>query len=522
MATSSGSSVHFRPLHSPTLCEAHNRRAVNPQYLLPEKDREPNLVVRDGDVAQAYAQKMALASGRAKATRGYSPLREGVMNMADAAPEVLTDQAQTWAKEYERITGERVIAMVIHRDEGYVDANGQVHRNVHAHPVVDRTDELGRVVNSIPDGKGGTRRTTITDRKSQGRRVQDMTARITGLARGVDARESKRRHIDHHSYRALARQGRLRDVDREETLRRERDASQSVAVDAIRDRETAKTAHAEALAVLREIGDKYGVRIGRGTQAEYAGLREAMKASGQASQQEYQQIKAAFDALNVRQELERRRRKRRPGIEGRASDDDGQEHAAKARLTRERDEAARMTIWKDSQGREVLHVTRSRVEVLDQSRDVERVALRIAAQKFGDAVSITGGAEFRERMARLATREGIEVADADLAQIVEDERQRMTQPKQPPRSDPTTARLAAWWNPKSRVARLAALDAAQQAGYTRTPDGAWHAMRDGVEHKVSADQAVHERVESEEDQSRIRNSETERQLEPDDEWDFGR
>ena len=181
-----------------------------------------------------------------------------------------------------------------------------------------------------------------------------------------------------------------------------------------------------------------------------------------------------------------------------------------------------MTVWKDSQGREVLHVTRSRVEVLDQSRDVERVALRIAAQKFGDAVSITGGAEFRERMARLATREGIEVADADLAQIVEDERQRMTQPKQPPRSDPTTARLAAWWNPKSRVARLAALDAAQQAGYTRTPDGAWHAMRDGVEHKVSADQAVHERVESEEDQSRIRNSETERQLEPDDEWDFGR
>ena len=442
--------------------------------------------------------------------------------MADAAPEVLRDQAGKWAQEYERITGERVIAMVIHRDEGYVDANGQVHRNVHAHPVVDRTDELGRVVNSIPDGKGGTRRTTITDRKSQGRRVQDMTARITGLARGVDARESKRRHIDHHSYRALARQGRLRDVDREETLRRERDASQSVAVDAIRDRETAKTAHAEALAVLREIGDKYGVRIGRGTQAEYAGLREAMKASGQASQQEYRQINAAFDALNVRQELERRRRKRRPGIEGRASDDDGQEHAAKARLTRERDEAARMTIWKDSQGREVLHVTRSRIDVLDHSRDVEHVALRIAAQKFGDAVSITGGAEFRERMARLATREGIEVADADLAQIVEDERQRMTQPKQPPRSDPTTARLAAWWNPKSRVARLAALDAAQQAGYTRTPDGAWHAMRDAVEHKVSADQAVHERLESEEDQSRIRNSETERQLEPDDEWDFGR
>ena len=161
--------------------------------------------------------------------------------------------------------------------------------------------------------------------------------------------------------------------------------------------------------------------IERGTKAEYAGLREAMKASGTAQQTEYQRIKAAFDALNARQEVERRRRKRRPGIEGRASDDDGQERAPKARLTRERDEAARMTIWKDSQGREVLHVTRSRIEVLDHSRDVEHVALRIAAQKFGDAVSITGSAEFRERLARLATREGIRVIDADLARIVEDE-----------------------------------------------------------------------------------------------------
>jgi hypothetical protein len=97
------------------------------------------------------------------------------------------------------------------------------------------------------------------------------------------------------------------------------------------------------------------------------------------------------------------------------ADSDGFRGAVNTRLTRERDEAARMTIWKDSQGREVLHVTRSRVEVLDHSRDVERVALRIAAKKFGGQVSLTGSAEFRERLARLATRENIEVADADLA-----------------------------------------------------------------------------------------------------------
>ncbi len=543
MATSRGSSVHFKPLHSPMLCEAHNRRAVNPQYLLPEKDREPNLIVRDGDVAQAYAQKMALASGRARATPKYSPLKEGIANLAEEAPEVLRAKMERWCQEYEAITGERVVACVIHRDEGHIATHGAVHRNVHAHVVVDRTDERGRVVNAIPDGKGGTRRTTITDRKAQGRRVQDMTARVTGLARGEDARESKRRHIDHHGYRALGRQGRLRDVDRERDLahrvaRAEQECDAATAdaklngslyTQVLRERErawterdAARAVHTEALVVLREMGAQYGVTIEHGSKAEYDGLREAMKASGTAQQAEYQRLKAAFDALNARQEVERRRRKRRPGIEGRASEDDGQEHAPEARLTRERDEAARMTVWKDETGREVLHVSRSRIEVLDHSRDVERVALRIAAQKFGDAVSITGSGAFCERMARLATREGIEVANADLAQLVEDERQRMMQPKRPPRprSDPTVARLAAWWNPKTRGARLAALDVAQEAGYARTPTGAWHAMRDAAEYKAGAGQAVLERLERGKGQSRIQDPEPE--SEQDDAQELGR
>ena len=542
MATSRGSSVHFKPLHSPMRCEAHNRRAVNPQYLLPEKDREPNLVVRDGDVAQAYAQKMALASGRALATPKYSPLKEGIVNLADEAPEVLRAKMERWCQEYEAITGERVVGCVLHRDEGHIATDGTVHRNVHAHVVVDRTDRRGRVVNSIPDGKGGTRRTTITDRKEQGRRVQDMTARITGLARGVDARESKRRHIDHHSHRTLGRQGRLRDVDRERDLARhaaraERDydaakadakLNGSLYTQVLRERERAWTerdaataVHAEALAVLREMGAKYGVTIARGTKAEYAGLREAMKASGAAQQAEYQRLKAAFDAINARQEVERRRRKRRPGIEGHASDDGGQEHAAKARWARERDEAARMTIWKDETGRELLHVTRFRVEVLDHSRDVESVALRLAAMKFGGELSLTGSAEFRERLARLATREDIRVVDADLARIVEDERSRRargervatptavpTSPQSDTRADPTTAQLARWWNPKSRAERVRALDVAQRAGYERSVMGAWHAARDATERNhagISADPAERERLESEEGRTRIPN-----------------
>jgi len=107
MATSRGSSVHFRPLRLPMLCEPHNRRAVNPNYLLPPEHRLENIVVTEGNVAQVYAQKMALASGRARATNGYSPLKEGVVNFATDEPsEKLSERMGRWCAEYERLTGE--------------------------------------------------------------------------------------------------------------------------------------------------------------------------------------------------------------------------------------------------------------------------------------------------------------------------------------------------------------------------------------------------------------------------------
>ncbi len=417
---SRGSSINLKRVALPLLCELHNRRVLKPEYLLPEQHRLPNITLRSGNIRAVFEAKMALASGKARHTKEYSPLDEAIVNLcAEATEAALREQMERVIAVIEA-SGQKVIACEIHRDEGKMAADGKTvqTRNVHAHALIDRTDERGRV---IQRGRRSEFRQALRD-------LQTATARATGLERGIDARESQRVHLTPQQYRALMRglerKGMLRDHDRENTLRRERDASHAVAVDAIRERETAQSAHAQALAVLREIGDKYGVRIEHGTKAEYDGLREAMKLSGTAQQAEYQRLKAAFDALHARQELERRRRKRRPGIEGRANDDDGQEHAAKARLTRERDEVGRMTVWKDERGREVLHVTRSRVEVLDHSWDVEHVALRIAAQKFGDAVSITGSAEFRERLARLATREGIRVADADLARIVEDERSR--------------------------------------------------------------------------------------------------
>ena len=67
--------------------------------------------------------------------------------------------------------------------------------------------------------------------------------------------------------------------------------------------------------------------------------------------------------------------------------------------------------------------------------DATLAALQLAAAKWGGKVSIQGGSEFRERAARAAAREGIRVVDADLADIVADERARMAR-GEPPQVQP--------------------------------------------------------------------------------------
>jgi hypothetical protein len=75
----------------------------------------------------------------------------------------------------------------------------------------------------------------------------------------------------------------------------------------------------------------------------------------------------------------------------------------------------------------------------DKSEDSLEAALRIAAQKYGGKVDITGSSAFRERAARQAVRLGMTVANADLQAIVADERQRLAAeraPAPPARTEP--------------------------------------------------------------------------------------
>ena len=412
-----GSSVHFRPVASPALCEAHNRRAVSPEYLLPEAERLPNVEVRGGDIAAVYAQKMALASGKARHTTGYSPLKEGVVNLDDEPPPRLEARMARWCAEYERITGERVVSCVVHRDEGRVTDAGEVRRNVHAHVVIDRTNERGRVVLMQERSK----------QRALMREVQTMTAAITGLERGQDARQSKRQHVPHRAYRAVARsQETARQVERHEL--------------------------AQARELVAEIGERFRVARTGDQAADYKALRAAMK--GQASQADYMALKAAHEALVCeaaersaradRAEAEREQarvslensqaatiaqRHYRPGLHCIQVNDQADHRGIETPwLVREWDERARCAVYRDPQTKEaVLLATRTHVELLRDTDNDVKSALKIAASKFNGAVFINGSAAFRERAARHAVRLGIKVANPGLAKAVEDERALMRQ-----------------------------------------------------------------------------------------------
>ena len=160
------------------------------------------------------------------------------------------------------------------------------------------------------------------------------------------------------------------------------------------------------------------------------------------------------------------------------------------------DAVARCKRYRDRAGREVFTATRARVELVQHDEGAEIGALKIAAARFGGAVSLTGSGEFRERMARQATREGIRVVDADLARIVTDEQTRMASGAQADgvhallervprieRPHPSHRELMVWWQHLGSHERTAWLEEAEQAGRKseRPGDGlrnAWHTMRD--------------------------------------------
>jgi len=182
---------------------AHNTRSWSEEYPAPsylldgEHSRGHWRSYAAEDPAEVIGAKWKLASGRAKASREFSPAWDGVLNLDHPTGDHAIDrvrydrQIARFVRGYEQFTGQRVLAVDVHLDEGRLEG-GQPIYNAHAHVVIDRTDRRGRVIR--------------LDREKL-RHIQDLAAEATGLARGEDVRRTKRRHIDHREYRGLARAG---------------------------------------------------------------------------------------------------------------------------------------------------------------------------------------------------------------------------------------------------------------------------------------------------------------------------
>ena len=240
-----------------------------------------HVVIDDhGQVQKALDHKMHLASRQAKATKDYSPLWEGVINLPEPSPDVTPEHqiqiVRQWCKAYEAMTGHKVLRADVHLDEGYIDANGHAQYNAHAHVMCDRTDDKGKV-----------KKLTSTVL----REVQNMTAEVTTLQRGIDSRKTGRKHIGHQHFRFDAEKNRL-DVEKPKAdLARlqkkskewsDADLSKIKDLQAKLDGEPARQAAALAAQKLQ-------------LDEQYRQDRAALKASGEAKQADYQALKKAHD-----------------------------------------------------------------------------------------------------------------------------------------------------------------------------------------------------------------------------------
>lgn len=266
-----GASVNFKPVMSAHSAVSHADRTVPPKYLLAPEFSLGTICVLDdkGKVAQTLDAKMALASRQARAAKNFSPVWEGVLNLPRPAlnsknfdvaeyKKHCIEITKSWIDEYQKATDHKVLRADIHLDEGHIDeVTGEVLLNAHAHIISDKTNERGKVF--------------IIDRKEM-RKLQTMTAEVTGLARGKSSIETGRKHMNPGAYKAVAKAHGLE-------IKKEKGQTARF-----------KKLFADDAPVIADLK----AQIAK-IEADYKAEREAAKASGTAKQADYQRMKKERD-----------------------------------------------------------------------------------------------------------------------------------------------------------------------------------------------------------------------------------
>lgn len=124
----------------------------------------------------------------------------------------------------------------------------------------------------------------------------------------------------------------------------------------------------------------------------------------------------------------RYRERRRPRQEGIAGEEiSAQRPFTVGSLRAEIDAARHLIIYRRADGNEVFRDVGPQIVMSDKCDESLEAALRVAAQKYGGRVQLTGSERFRERAARMAIQLGIVVENAELQVVIREERQRVAE-----------------------------------------------------------------------------------------------
>ena len=238
------SSIHFAKCRPGGQPERHNFRQYSnddfrPSYFLPPEDQQPNTYrdLLETDTSKAteagaaddhargfYDDIRSHYTGRGKRPKYENCRREAILNLSEDSTEADVMNVVKYLKDRWHIT---TTSYAIHRDEGYKDQDGIVHRNLHCHLVLDSL---------YLDKKTGKPRQAWREIKiGDLRTIQDEIAKIMRMERTRGTGRA-RAHLDRETWKTVKIQ-----QDAAEHQRRQAEAAAA----------KAKTATAQATAAAQ-------------------------------------------------------------------------------------------------------------------------------------------------------------------------------------------------------------------------------------------------------------------------------
>lgn len=206
----SKSSIHFarcRPAGQP---ERHNFRQYSsedfrPSYFLPPEDQLPNIykdlleadttAPAEAGAAEDHARRYyddvrSHYTGRGKRPKYENCRKEAILNLSETSTEADVMNVVKYLEEKWHL---KTTSYAIHRDEGYKDQDGTVHRNLHAHLVLDSLylDKNGKPKQAWREIKIGDLRT-----------IQDEIAKIMRMERTRGTGRA-RAHLDRETWKTV-------------------------------------------------------------------------------------------------------------------------------------------------------------------------------------------------------------------------------------------------------------------------------------------------------------------------------